>query len=433
MPRAAEMPTRSPVKLPGPAVTAIRSSWWKARPARPITRATSGIRASACPRAIPRVSLARTLPPSVSNTAAAQAASAVSMARISIADNASTQDEDGRRRSASSAASLPAAGSDRAHLGHVWHEMAQQVLDAMAQCRRRRWAAGACALHVEIDHAVLEAAERDVAAVVGHRRAHARLDQFLDGGDVLGVGRLEKLLSLGGHRAGIAQERLAGHEVLHDGAEDRRLELLPLAVAFAHGDEVVAEEHAADALDAEQALGQWRAAGFVEVAHVEGARSQDRAPGQEFQRRRIGRGLGLDEHGSAPQDAARQAASRHLYMVPRHGRVNPEIPVERAAAAITTWRPVLRPSDGRARWRRESDRRRPSWRGRRPAGPALPCRCRRPAPGWRCPRPLRSARGSLRPRRLRGSPAPASGRRRRWRGWRTCRARHSPPRALPPS
>src|SRR5262245_14483635 len=247
MPRAAEMPTRSPVKLPGPAVTAIRSSWWKARPARPITRATSGISASAWPRAIGRVSLARTLPPSVSNTAAAQAASAVSMARISIAGNVPTQDDEDERGSAP-----PGRRSDRAHLGHVRHEMAEQVLDAMAQGRGRRGAAGARTLHVEIDHAVLEAAERDVATVIGHRRAHARLDQFLDGGNGLGVGRLVELVGLGGRGAGIgAHERLAGHEMLHDGTEDRRLELLPLAVVLADGDEISAEEHAADALDAE--------------------------------------------------------------------------------------------------------------------------------------------------------------------------------------
>ena len=63
--------------------------------------------------------------------------------------------------------------------------MPKQVLDAVAQRRGRRRAAGAGALHGQIDDAVLEAAERDVAAVIGHRRPHPRLDaesgQILDG------------------------------------------------------------------------------------------------------------------------------------------------------------------------------------------------------------------------------------------------------------
>ena len=41
-------------------------------------------------------------------------------------------------------------------------------------------AAGAGAAHVQVHHAVAEAAEGDVAAVLGHRRADAGLDQLLD-------------------------------------------------------------------------------------------------------------------------------------------------------------------------------------------------------------------------------------------------------------
>ena len=59
MPRAAEMPTRRPVKLPGPVVTAMRSSAAKSRPARSITRAISGISASAWPRTMGSDSRAR--------------------------------------------------------------------------------------------------------------------------------------------------------------------------------------------------------------------------------------------------------------------------------------------------------------------------------------------------------------------------------------
>jgi hypothetical protein len=53
--------------------------------AKSITRASSGMTASACPRAIATLSLAVMPPRSVSNTAAEQASSAVSMARTRMA------------------------------------------------------------------------------------------------------------------------------------------------------------------------------------------------------------------------------------------------------------------------------------------------------------------------------------------------------------
>ena len=84
MPRAAEMPTRSPVKLPGPVVTAMRSRSANSMSAAFITRAMSGITASAWPRVMARVSLA-VIPLLVSSTAAEQASSAVSMARTRMA------------------------------------------------------------------------------------------------------------------------------------------------------------------------------------------------------------------------------------------------------------------------------------------------------------------------------------------------------------
>ena len=108
---------------------------------------------------------------------------------------------------------------------------------------------------VEVDHAVLEALEGDVAAIAGHGRAHAALQQLLDGGDGAGVALLEELLALlvaAEATASLLQQRLAGEEVLHDGAEDGGLEVLPLAFALGHGDEVAAEEHAGDVADREQ-------------------------------------------------------------------------------------------------------------------------------------------------------------------------------------
>src|SRR6185312_17167797 len=86
--------------------------------------------------------------------------------------------------------------------------------------------------------------------------------------------------------------------VLHDRGEDARLELEPvLRAVLSDRDEVAAEEHAGDAVDAEQALRQRRALGRrLGGGELGGALAHHGAAGNEFQRRRIGRGLGLDEH-----------------------------------------------------------------------------------------------------------------------------------------
>src|SRR6266403_1858964 len=86
----------------------------------------------------------------------------------------------------------------RPDFDHVGHEMLQQILNTMLQRRGGRRAARTGALHVEIDDAVLEAAERDVAAVAGDRRAHPRFDQVLDGRNRVGVGLVEELVFLVG-------------------------------------------------------------------------------------------------------------------------------------------------------------------------------------------------------------------------------------------
>ena len=52
------------------------------------------------------------------------------------------------------------------------------------------------ALEMDIDDPALEAAKDDVAAVLGHRRAHAGVEQLLDLRDDLGV----LLAALGGRR-----------------------------------------------------------------------------------------------------------------------------------------------------------------------------------------------------------------------------------------
>src|SRR5262245_7230837 len=313
MPRAAEMPTRSPVKLPGPVVTAMRSR--SANSMRPwsITRAITGISASAWPRVIRSVSRATIPPRPVSSTAAEQPSSAVSMARTRISDDSARAMDSGRRRIANGEQRIGlrsirchrSSARHRPDLDHVGEVVPQQVLDAVPQRRGRGWAARAGALHVEIDDAVLEAAEGDVAAVIGDRRPHPGLDQLLDGGDRLGIGGFEEFARAIGGGTGLAaaQQRRVGHEMLHDGAEDRGLELLPFARRLSDGDEVGAEENAGDAGDAEQALGERRLSGRVLVAHVERAAGEHRPSGQELEGGRIRGWLGLDEHWLAPSPA----------------------------------------------------------------------------------------------------------------------------------
>ena len=147
---------------------------------------------------------------------------------------------------------------------------------------------------VEIDDPVAEALEDDVAAVAGDRRADPRLDQLLDRLDRLGVLGVEELLFRRRGRPG--KDRRAGKEELGDDSEHRRLELAPFAVALGHRNEVGGEEHAADPGQLHQRLGERRSLRLGRVAGLEGAGFEHRAAGQEFQRRRVGRRLGLDEH-----------------------------------------------------------------------------------------------------------------------------------------
>ena len=76
------------------------------------------------------------------------------------------------------------------------------------------------------------AAEGDVAAVLGDGRADAGVEQFLDRHDDLGIGLVEEFAARLGRPAPLAgrHHRRARHEVLHDRAEDGRLEVLPFGL-----------------------------------------------------------------------------------------------------------------------------------------------------------------------------------------------------------
>src|SRR5581483_3840198 len=191
--------------------------------------------------------------------------------------------------------------SNRPHLLHLGDEVPEQVLDAVAQRCGRGRAARAGAAHMEIDDALAIALEGDVAAVLGDRRAHARLEQLLDGLDRLLVfGRVELAGGgLGARRLALG-DRLARDVMLHDGAENGGLEMLPLALALAlgHADEVGTEEHALDALDLEQARGERRILALGGTGEFERSLVEHGPPWNEFQGGGIRRGFGLDEHGA---------------------------------------------------------------------------------------------------------------------------------------
>ena len=86
-----------------------------------------------------------------------------------------------------------ASAFERLHCLNVRQEVLEKVFDSVPQRRRRGGAAGAGAFHLEIDDSLAVAFEDDVAAVASHRRADARLDQFLDRFDLLGVLGVEEL------------------------------------------------------------------------------------------------------------------------------------------------------------------------------------------------------------------------------------------------
>src|ERR1700722_13708831 len=290
------MPTRKPVKLPGPVVTTTRSRSLNNVPDFFMTRAMSGISASAWPRTMAKISLT-TMPPripplilglfsaSTVSTAAEQAPSAVSMASTRMEDQTVLTWRD-------------APELHRPDFGDVGYEMAQQILDAVLQRRRRGWATCARALHIEKDDAIFEAAEGDVAAVVGYSRTDACFDQFLNRGDRFGVGGIEKFVDVVALGAAGGQERRARHVMFHDGPEDHRLELLPLADALGHGNEIGSEKHPADAGNGKQPFGGRRLRGLFAIAQVESAVFEHCLSGQELQGRRVRRRFGLDEHGS---------------------------------------------------------------------------------------------------------------------------------------
>src|SRR5262245_43289676 len=148
--------------------------------------------------------------------------------------------------------------------------------------------------------AVAIALEGYVAAVLSDGRTHPRFQQLLDGVDGLGVlGRKELALARAHFALRAGGNGFAGLIMLHDGTEDRRLEMLPFALALGYADEVRAEKHAGDPVDLEQPRCQRRAFGSLACAKLQGAVAEHRPARNEFQRGRVRRRFGLDKHGLA--------------------------------------------------------------------------------------------------------------------------------------
>src|SRR5476651_1841565 len=106
---------------------------------------------------------------------------------------------------------------DRLHYDDFRHVVLQKVLNSHFQGGRRTRATRARALHLQVDHAVAEVMEHDIAAVLGHGRTDAGLEQILDlGNDLVVVGRC---VARGG-RCFTGKHGLAGRVVLHDAAQD---------------------------------------------------------------------------------------------------------------------------------------------------------------------------------------------------------------------
>ena len=131
MPRAAAMPTRRPVKLPGPTVTAMRSSLREVELAPRPSRARSAASALRRGRA-PSLSFrcAMIAPCSESKTAAEQASSAVSMARTRMLPTmivSPAKAGPARRRLA------PA--SDEPQTGRTLDDVRHEMLAAGSGCR----------------------------------------------------------------------------------------------------------------------------------------------------------------------------------------------------------------------------------------------------------------------------------------------------------
>jgi hypothetical protein len=201
--------------------------------------------------------------------------------------------------------------------------MLQKILDSHFQGGGRTRATRARALHLQVDHAFAEVMEHDIAAVLGHGRTDAGLEQILDLGDDLVV------LFGGGDGCFTRHDRLAGRVVLHDATQDGGLQDLPVLVGrLGDGDEVGAEEHPLDAFDGEQALGERGRGRRIGAGEVHRALVHDHAAREELQGRWVGGLLGLDKQTGLRGGPESVRPSKLL--VRRRNQVHPDQDVSEA-------------------------------------------------------------------------------------------------------
>ena len=172
--------------------------------------------------------------------------------------------------------------------------MTQHVLNTMLQRGGGGRAARAGTLHVQPHHAVAIAAEHDIAAIAGHGRAHAGVEQFLDLRHDLSVLRGDVL---GGVLTNALDHRAAGDKMLHDGAQHLRAQRRPGAlIALGDGDELGAEEHAGHAVQCEQGCGERAAICGGGAGEIGRAGAHHVPAREELQGGGVGRAFGLDKH-----------------------------------------------------------------------------------------------------------------------------------------
>ncbi len=109
--------------------------------------------------------------------------------------------------------------------------------------------------------------------------------------------------------------RQAGDEMVHDGAQHPWLQRLPgNLVGPGDGDEVGAQENAADAFQAEQRGCQRAAGGDCGGGEVGRAEVHDVPPRQEFQRGRVWGAFGFDEHDEPILDVVKSGPLRSGFL-----------------------------------------------------------------------------------------------------------------------
>ena len=114
---------------------------------------------------------------------------------------------------------------------------------------------------MQVDDAVLEALEDDVAAVLGHRRAHPGVEQFLDLGDDLVVLGFRHAVARGSRPSASRTGRSAVKCSMMTPSMAGFSTLQSLSSALVTVTKSRPRKTPADALDLEQALRQRRAPG----------------------------------------------------------------------------------------------------------------------------------------------------------------------------